>query len=1027
MAEPLYFICYSRRDGKEIALRLADKLEAGPPSISVWLDRRVLQPGIDWDEQIVEALRESAGILYVMTKDSVSRYSECKKEWTRALKYKKAIIPLLLDKEAEMPFRLEPRQYIDFTHAFGAGLAQLREHVRWRATPEGLLHTTNERLQDARRDLDSAQQGDKTRIEEEIAQLQLQIDGFQAAIKDPQAAQERTKQSIERGLERERQPELPVASKVQTRFINRTPLIPPQYFQDRHVETGLIGNFLRSESMRLMTVVGRGGVGKTAMVCRLLRSLEGGKLPDDGGELPVDGIVYLSARSGHPVNFPNLFSDLCKLLPEQMAKYLEQFYKDSKQSCKAQMQALLDKFPGGQTIVLLDNFEDLVDAETQAIKDGELDEALRAMLDAPPHGLKFILTTRVAPQALLRVQPGFQATLELDHGLKSPFAENILKAMDADGTLGLNGPDAPLAEAREATRGFPRALEAVVGILRTDRSTNLRGLLQELRQLGSRAEDVVRDLVGEAFNRLDPRAQEVMQALAVYGSLVPAVAVDYLLQPYHIGIDSSKTLGRLVNMRFVRGEAGRYYLHQVDRDYALSRVPQGEPADRKVEPAPWTRYALSHRAAEYFKETRKPRETWKTLDDLAPQLVEFDLRVISEDYAGAANVLLEIDYDYLSLWGHYRLLVDQYERLHGKLADPILQIDSLINLGDAYCRIGQFEKALACSNDALVLARAQNDKTLEADALFSLGFCYGDMGDHSKAIEFNLLALAGYRDLGDKSGEASARGNLAIRFSDLGRSAEAIEQYELAIASDKDIGNRMGECVKTNNLAMEYFVLGKNAEARRLAGDALQIAHTIGSRLIEVAATTLLADLMVRETRFEDAFKEYDKAIALADDTNAVQMQMSARCGLAWACLLAGDLPRARAVAEEATKYRYPNGYGAVLALGGLVALLQGDTAAAGKAFDMTICEADAQSAGTARDYYSAYARALALAGLTLCRDPTLARAATEAYRDARAISAAPGLIMDELQKLDALAVADPGGILREVRAALNAPRREGG
>jgi hypothetical protein len=262
MAEPFYFICYSRRDGEKIALTLADQLAAGPPSIPVWLDRRTLQPGIDWDEQIVEALRESAGILYVMTKDSVSPNSECKKEWTRALKYKKAIIPLLLDKEAEMPFRLEPRQYIDFTHDFGAGLARLREHVRWCATPEGLLHTMKERLKDARRDLAVAQQGDKMRIEEEIAQLQQQIDGFQATIKDPRAAQERTQQSIERGLERERQPELPVAPKVQTRFINRTPLIPPQYFQDRHLENGLTGTLLRSENMRLMTVVGRGGLGK---------------------------------------------------------------------------------------------------------------------------------------------------------------------------------------------------------------------------------------------------------------------------------------------------------------------------------------------------------------------------------------------------------------------------------------------------------------------------------------------------------------------------------------------------------------------------------------------------------------------------------------------------------------------------------------------------------------------------------------------------------------------------------------------
>ena len=182
-------------------------------------------------------------------------------------------------------------------------------------------------------------------------------------------------------------------AKVRTHFINRPPLIPPTHFQDRHVETGLIGRFLRAGNMRLMTVVGRGGVGKTAMVCRLLRALEGGRLPDDLGELTVDGIVYLSARSGHPVNFPNLYFDLCKLLPEETAKSLDQLYKDPRQSCTTQMQALLTHFPGGRTVVLLDNFEDVVDAETQAIGEGELEEGLRAVLDAPPHGLKFIVIT----------------------------------------------------------------------------------------------------------------------------------------------------------------------------------------------------------------------------------------------------------------------------------------------------------------------------------------------------------------------------------------------------------------------------------------------------------------------------------------------------------------------------------------------------------------------------------------------------------------------------------------------------------
>ena len=182
MAEPFYFICYSRSDGEDLVVTLADQLAAGPPSIPVWLDRRRLQPGIDWDEQVVGALRGCAGVLYVMTKDSVAPNSECKREWTRGLKYNKPIIPLLFHKDAEMPFRLEPRQYIDFTHGVDAGMARLREHVRWRATPEGVLYTLQERLGDAQRELVRSEEADQPRIKEEIAALEAKITEQQRTI-----------------------------------------------------------------------------------------------------------------------------------------------------------------------------------------------------------------------------------------------------------------------------------------------------------------------------------------------------------------------------------------------------------------------------------------------------------------------------------------------------------------------------------------------------------------------------------------------------------------------------------------------------------------------------------------------------------------------------------------------------------------------------------------------------------------------------------------------------------------------------
>ena len=81
-----------------------------------------------------------------------------------------------------MPFRLEPRQYIDFTHGVDAGLARLREHVRWRATPEGVLHTLQERLEDAQRDLLRSEEADKPRIKEEIAALEAKIGEQQRSI-----------------------------------------------------------------------------------------------------------------------------------------------------------------------------------------------------------------------------------------------------------------------------------------------------------------------------------------------------------------------------------------------------------------------------------------------------------------------------------------------------------------------------------------------------------------------------------------------------------------------------------------------------------------------------------------------------------------------------------------------------------------------------------------------------------------------------------------------------------------------------
>ena len=140
---------------------------------------------------------------------------------------------------------------------------------------------------------------------------------------------------------------------------------------------------------------------------------------------------------------------------------------------------------------------------------------------------------------------------------------------------------------------------------------------------------MVRDLVGEAFNRLDPLAQEIMQALAVYGAPVPRSRWTTSCSR----IASASTAQRRWAASSTCSLSGaRQGAITCIRWTGITRSAgvEGQPDDREAEPPPITRYALRHRAAEYFRESRKPRESWKTLEDLAPQLAEFDLRLAGE-------------------------------------------------------------------------------------------------------------------------------------------------------------------------------------------------------------------------------------------------------------------------------------------------------------------------------------------------------------------------------------------------------------
>src|SRR5262249_20766673 len=186
-----------------------------------------------------------------------------------------------------------------------------------------------------------------------------------------------------RGCERGREPRPAPGATARCRIINASPGSVPRYFQDRHDETQLLAKLIEDPAIRLCFVVGRGGVGKTTFVCRLLGTIAS-RAPAGAENVPdAPGVVHPTPARTRRLPRPNLYADLSSLVPGPRAAELAALYASPHATTRAKMLELLAAIPPGRVLVLLDNFEDVVDGQQLAVRDAELLDALRAVLSAP--------------------------------------------------------------------------------------------------------------------------------------------------------------------------------------------------------------------------------------------------------------------------------------------------------------------------------------------------------------------------------------------------------------------------------------------------------------------------------------------------------------------------------------------------------------------------------------------------------------------------------------------------------------------
>ena len=567
-------------------------------------------------------------------------------------------------------------------------------------------------------------------------------------------------------------------------------------------------------------------------------------------------------------------------------------------------------------------------------------------------------------------------------------------------------------------------------------------------------------LVGEAYELLDAPAQQVMQALAVYPAPVSAVGVDFLVGPVNPTTDAAPILTRLVRRQLVRFQDRHYYLHPMDREYARGQLPPGSPGDS---PAAFTLTGLQARAADYYAQIRTPRESWRTLEDVRPQLAEFGLHCDTGDYDTAATVLADIDPDYLREWGQYRTLVDLHGRIHGRITDPALNATHLANLGTCRYRLGDYRQAIDLHTQAMAIFRDIGDRHGEGAALGSLGRCRYRLGDYRQAIDLHTQSLASARDIGDRWGEGTQLGSLGLCRYHLGDYRQAIDLHTQAMAIFRDIGDRHGEGSQLVNLGNCHFSLGdyrqaiglhtqslaiardigyRQGEAFRMGnmglchsdlGDyrqaidlltqSLAIARDIGDRYGEAMALDYLGRARLASGDARQAVMLLEQAVSVADTSGDIEPAAKARSGLARAHLQLGDPATALAATAARRERPYPTEEPTIRMLEGLALLELNRIEEGMRAFSQAVTAADALLALADRNVAALRARALALSGLAAATgDPAQATEAEETFAQSHAVTSAAGVAADTRRLLDQIACHDRFSILNKVRAAQDPP-----
>ena len=236
---------------------------------------------------------------------------------------------------------------------------------------------------------------------------------------------------------------------------------------------------------------------------------------------------------------------------------------------------------------------------------------------------------------------------------------------------------------------------------------------------------------------------------------------------------------------------------------------------------------------------------------------------------------------------------------------------------------GDYERAAALHEEGLAIARTLGDQRLIAWSLNNLGVVAIDQGDYTRAehlLEENLTIA---NETGDTAAIATALtdlGNVAYHLGDLDR---ARERYTTSLRAFRELDDESRVAKLLNNLGAVAIAQGDLPEAERAFRQTLDLQRAIEDKQSTAQALNNLADSLRAQGDSEAAYPLYEESRSLAQETGDKLSLAVALESLADITRQRGDLGKSQLLyADALSLFRsMSDALGTIACLFGLAAL----------------------------------------------------------------------------------------------------------